>query len=247
MGLESAIVDSREPEWIRNLTFGGIPVMSMALECGDLICQCDDGATLVIERKTVSDFLGSITDGRLFSQAGSLYAVSQWAYLIICGELRPTHNGMTIVDGRETGWQWASIQGAFITVQELGVHLVFSPSDYDFEATVIRLGGRNREHVPVMPVRDALLVSEQEIALAALPGIGPERAKAILDYCGSVAWSLTFLTDDDPSADKLRGIGPETKKRIRRLFDLPDDQLLHVIGKAGYLAEKRQKMEVVSA
>ena len=115
--LTAAVIDSREPQHIQALTFGGIPTVIAPLEAGDLWASCTDGELLVIERKTTSDLLGSIADGRLFQQALKMRERSQWAYLVITGYLQPTHDGKTLVQGKATGWDWNAVQGALLDVQ----------------------------------------------------------------------------------------------------------------------------------
>lgn len=233
MGLASVLIDSREPSWVQQLTFGGVPTAVMQLDAGDLLLTADDGAILAIERKTASDFLNSLHDDRLFAQVATLYAVTPWSYLVLTRDLRPGPNGKAIADGRESGWTWPSVQGALVTVQELGVHVVQVVSDYDYEATVIRLANRNREPVWILPPRDALIVTEAEQILAALPGIGVERARAVLDYCGSAAWALAFLTDDNCVPEAKIGIAEGTKRRVRKALGLEDWAILHPLQRDG--------------
>ena len=227
MGILSVMIDSREPQQIQALRFGGVPTAVIALDAGDLLVACDDSALLCIERKTVNDFLNTLRDNRLFPQLVRVREVTPWGYLVICGDLRPGANGKCLCHGGETGWNWSSISSALLTCQEIGVHVLQIASDADYEAAVIRLANRDRSQLRTRPARDVTLVSVEETILAALPGIGQERAQALLDYCGTPAAALTYLTCDD--THDIPGIGYQTKHKVRRALGLDWDMGLHIV------------------
>lgn len=228
MALASVAIDQREPDFIKQLAFGGVPKVESLLDSGDILCACTDGSLLAIERKTSDDLLNSLRDDRLFVQIAKLREISPFAYLIITGDLRPGPNGLCWSNHRQTAWNWSSVSGALLTIQELGVHIVQCPSDTEYEATVIRLGNRDRQILKVQPARDATIITEAETILCSLPGIGIERAQALLKFCGSVAWTLNYLTDLD-SVEGVPGIGNSIKRRVRRALGLPDWAELCVI------------------
>jgi ERCC4-type nuclease len=214
------------------------------LDAGDLHAACDDGELLVVERKSAAEFLRALRNGRLFPQIEALRRQSRWCYLVLTGELRPGANGRCWDAGRETGWAWCAVQGALLTCQEIGVCVAWCLGDLDYESTVLRLAGRSRAALRTAPPRDVAVLDEREALLAALPGIGATRARALLDYCGTPAWVLHFLTEgDDALAERERdgtapqevpGVGEGTKDRVRRLLGLPDDLVLAVIGREQY-------------
>ncbi len=229
MGLLSVVVDKREPTWCQQLSFGGIPTTTEILDAGDILALTDDGAVLAIERKEVSDFLHSLRDERLWSQLARLRELTPWAYLALCGAIAPGPDGMCYVDGRDSQWKWASVAGALLTVQEIGIHVLWVSNDADFEASVLRLAGRDRSTHRVRPARDITTVSDAEAILGSLPGVGTERAKALTDYSGSVAWALQLLTDDTMTSEGVPGIGGGVKRRVRRALGLDDRQQLAVV------------------
>lgn len=228
MGVLSVIVDSREPSWCQQLTFGGAAVAVALLDAGDLLCACDDGALLVIERKTGNDFLSTLRDDRLFPQLAKLREISPWAYLVVCGTLQLGPNGTCIAEGRATGWNWASVQGALLTVQEMGVHVLHVASDADYEAAVIRLANRDRSALRIAPARDVTIVGEQEQILASLPGIGAEKARALLAELGSAHLALHYLTVWDRywHHQSVAGIGDGIRRRVRKALGLDDELYL---------------------
>ena len=241
MGLSAVLIDSREPPWVQRLAFGGAPVVVAPLEAGGLHAACDDGELLAVGRMTPAVFLRTLRDGRLFTAAAALRRQSRWCYLVITGELRPGANGRCWDAGRETGWRWCAVQGALLTCQEIGVGVAWCLGDLGYESAVLRLAGRTRGPLRTPPPRDVAALDEREALLAALPGIGAARARALLDYCGTPAWVLHFLTEGDAALteaerngavpQEVPGVGAGTKDRVRRLLGLPDDQVLAVIGR----------------
>ena len=43
MGIAAVIIDQREPDWVKRMTFGGALVAVTLLECSDFRIACDDG------------------------------------------------------------------------------------------------------------------------------------------------------------------------------------------------------------
>jgi ERCC4-type nuclease len=216
----SVMIDSREPEWIRKLTFGGVPTAVIALDAGDFLVATSDNRLLGIERKTSDDLLNTLRDDRLFPQIARLRASTEFAYLLVSGPLNPGADGKTITS-RLTGWDWNAVQGALLTVQELGVSIVYATGDLDVEPTIQRLAGRRRDDVRILPPRQPNILGAGEAAIAALPGIGLEKLSTVMAAAGTPAWALLMLTQRD--GEHVPGIGPGTKATIRRALGLDDD------------------------
>ena len=221
MTLSAVMIDQREPEWVQKLSFDGVPTSVTLLEFGDIWATTDDGALLAIERKTSDDLLNSLKDGRLFTQLAGLRQLSEYAYLIICGSFSRGPDGKTITDGRQTGWNYQSVQSAILTAQELGCFVIQTNDDH-FEATVAGLGKRNRGDVREKPVKKFLALDAGEQVLAALPGIGLERVDALMNLYHSPAFALCAITDTSLTTERIPGIGPGTKLGIRKALGIPD-------------------------
>ena len=229
MSIVACIVDSREPDWVKKLTFGGAMVATSLLDAGDLLITCEDGALLAIERKVPSDLLNSIRDDRLWEQLAGITKVSRWAYLMITGELSRGEDGKVVADARPTGWAWAAVQGALLQAQEMGVFVAYCAGDGDYEAAVMRLASRSHKAEMLIPApRLPAVLSDAERILTALPGIGLERVQALNEYSGSPAWAITFLTCLTGNG-QVPGIGPGTKRAIRKALGLKEDQELAVV------------------
>lgn len=238
--ITAVMIDQREPEHIRQLTFGDAAITVTLLDQGDIWVACADGTLLVCERKTTTDLLSSLADGRLLAQCASLRDVSPWGYLLITGLLYP--QGDKIVTERgATGWSWGALQGALLSVQELGVNVLHVPGDEHLGRALTSLAGRPHDAVMrIVPQKAPRLLSDGETLLATLPGIGPERAADLLSYCESPAQALAFLTDMTGDNGHVAGIGPATKLKVRRMLGLPEWAELALISTEGKLLERGQ-------
>lgn len=225
------LVDSREPSWVHSLEFGGAMKMVTALDYGDAWVTAANGDMICIERKAPNDLLSSIKDNRLFNQVAGIRAKTPWSYLVVTGVLTATVQGKVVAEERVSGWDWNSVQGALLTVQEMGVRVVFTESDQDYEATVNRLCSRERKpEFVIEPLAQPKFMSPGEIMLTALPGIGLERAQTLLREfdnrpCDALAW-LTWhrWNEEHPVA----GIGKGIKIGVRKALNLEDHMILDV-------------------
>lgn len=225
--ITAVLVDQREPQWVQELTFGGALVVTTMLECGDFRVACDDGNELVIERKIPSDLLSSIADGRLMAQAAAMAAASKWSYLLVTGDLLE-HGGRVVSNGHVTGWSYAALQGALLSVQELGVAVTYCAGNSDVESAIERLAGRNRsEQTYIRPRRDAMMATAGEAALLALPGIGFERLSLLMQHTGTAAAALEYLTDPGPNGT-IPNLGYQTKSKIRAALGLEAHEQLTI-------------------
>jgi ERCC4-type nuclease len=204
------------------LTFGGAPTIVTLLDTGDVHVVCEDGTLILIERKSMSDFLNSLKDDRVFRQCADMRHVSPWAYLVITDQFQRGPNGKVITD-RETGWSYNALQGALLTIQELGVFVVFAAGETDFEGCILRLAARSHEPEKLLPPeRPGVSLSIAEQFLCGLPNIGPERAAHLMDYCGTAKMALIALT----GPDVLPGIPSNVKTNARRVLGLDDGEVM---------------------
>jgi len=223
--LKAVILDSKEPAAIKALDYG-VPTMTQSLPCGDAWLATED-TTLVVERKTLPDLLASIRDGRLFDQAARMVAQSKWSYEVIT-ELPVVRSGQIFLNGKLTEWKWSSVQGALLTLGEMGVEVIWWQDGY--VQCLEWLAGRDRDTVHVKPQkRDVVMESPAETILCALPGISDGRAGALLEHCGTAAFALQFLTGN--GGGSIPGIGPGIKTGVRSALGLDDSLVLAVIGK----------------
>jgi len=234
--IEAVLVDSREPDWVQGLTFGGAPTSVTMLEECDIKAITSDGHTLVVERKTPDDLLNTLKEERLFPQMTRLsderltqqlagYPPTSWPYLLICGQLSPGPNGKVMTERGVTGWSYGAVMGALLSIQEMGVFVVFC-GDTEFEKTIISLGSRERDGVQkILPPRPAVMLGPGAAFLASLPGIGPERVIELMRWSANIpAHALAGIVDLEIEAP----LPENTRKRIRAVLGLKDRQILEI-------------------
>jgi ERCC4-type nuclease len=223
------MIDQREPDWVKQLSFGGAPVSHGILDAGDFWVATDDNKMLVIERKTPNDFLGTLKEERLFVQMAGLQELRKqgyWPYLMITGELQRGANGHVVTD-RETGWSWAAVEGALLSIQEMGIFVAHCAGDTDLENAILHLAERRRDEKMILPpARIGKVLGLSAGFLCGLPGIGPEKVGDILTYCGTPAWALVGLTD---STTEIPGVGQGIKNNVRFTLGLRDHEELGIV------------------
>lgn len=222
MTIAAVLIDQREPDGIKALTFGGVPTTVTLLDTGDLQVVCDDGTILCIERKTPDDMLNSLKDDRLFRQCSNMRGISPWSYLVVTDTFGRGPNGKVITD-RETGWGFSAVQGGILTIQELGVFVVFAAGEQDFEGCILRLAARDHSPEKLLPPeRPGVSLSMAEAFLCGLPNVGPERAAHLIDYCGTAKMALIALT----GPDVLPGIPSNVKTNARRVLGMTAGEVM---------------------
>lgn len=170
---------------------------------------------LQIERKTVPDFVQSLFDGRLFSQATRIRASHLPGMLIVES---PTQSPAAF------GLSRHALQGALVTLNVVFAIPVLRVANAAETADVIRMAARQiARHVRGVPVRPGYrpkgLRRRQLFLLQGLPGIGPQRAQALLETFGSVA-NICQADPDELAA--VAGIGHTTAARIVDLLTAHD-------------------------
>jgi ERCC4-type nuclease len=223
--ITSVLIDSKEPPNIQALRFNGIPVMVTSLEVGDLWATTDTNHILIIERKTPNDLLNSLRNDRLFNQVAAMVEKREdstfYPYLVITGHISYNMQGTAITPLGVTGWNYNAVMGGLLTVQEMGVPVLFSPDDY--EDCVIRLGKRSREEAVIKPLRPSKHLGDGAAVLLSLPGIGPEMLNRIWEESnGCVALALTILSDLNIESS----VPKATRIRIRKALGLTEFQSL---------------------
>jgi len=166
------------------------PVLPALRECADFcvtVTRLPLGDYLVdgrflFERKTLTDLVAAIKDGRLFRQALRLAATPLRPAIILEGT------------GRELAgcaMQWEAIQGALVTVTLFcGVPLLRTRTPEETVRTMLFAARQGRTFasgaLPRRGYRPRGKRARQLYILQGFPGIGPERAHQLLARFGSV-------------------------------------------------------------
>lgn len=231
--ITAVMIDNREPEWVKSLKFGGVPVMTTFLDTGDVQAVTDDNHTLIIERKTPDDFLNTLKDDRLFPQLARMTdtrniqqmngrLVTYWPYLVITDVFTADRNGKVITDRGVTGWPFSAVMGALLNVQEMGVFVTFANGQNDFQDCVIRLGKRDRTpEQGILSPRPAKILGPKCDFLAGIRGIEIENSQKILEWSNhNLGDALIGLLDlDIPAPVPLK-----VRKGFRALLSLEDNE-----------------------
>lgn len=227
--IRSIIIDSREPKWVQRLQFCGARKAILEMEFGDLWITCDDGQTLVIERKEPEDFIGSMISNRLIRQAAGLAKLREgglWPYVMVMGDLNPGPNGRTWANGDLRDVQYSAIQGMLLSIQELGVFTIFAKNSLDLEDACIRLSNRDRSDIMKLPAvkRTGKRLNGSEEFLSGLPGISTELSAQVMKEAGTAAHALEMLTN----GEYLQKVGTRKREQIRKCLGLGSEEALQI-------------------
>jgi ERCC4-type nuclease len=166
----------------------------------------------VFERKTGSDFLSSLAQGRLFAQLALLRKSRFAPILLLEGDpLRVSHSQM----------RPESIRGALTYISAiLRVPILPSsgPSDSAhlvYAAAKQCQSGNAATHGPAAGRRKASLPEQQMQIVLALPGVGPATARAVCARFGSLH---DLLNADAAQLSQVPGVGPTRAAALEQLL-----------------------------
>ena len=201
------VVDDRERGCAAVLALGAM--LDVVCECRrlDLGDYLVDGQ-LLVERKTLTDLVASITDGRLFRQA----------YALATHEVRP----LLILEGAaaeiaDCGMRREAVQGALVTVTVVwGVPVLRALDGAESARLMLYAARQLRRAATGMVFRPGRRPRGRKRAqlrvLQGLPGIGKTRAERLLEQFGSVE---AVMTAGVKALTEVAGIGADTAAGIR--------------------------------
>ncbi len=198
------VADYREKEIISYLKTLGAKVTEQNLEVSDFVCSEKVG----IERKTHSDFVSSIIDGRIFEQAEKLKNSFERPIIIIEG-----YSNREINDN--------ALKGAIAALlTDFGISLVSTKNSLDSAKMIYWIAKREQTEKRVgvrFKVRkksfDEKILKEQIVA--SLPGISNVLSKRLLEHFGTI--EKIFCADEE-ELKKVKGIGKVLAKKIRKIL-----------------------------
>jgi DNA excision repair protein ERCC-4 len=195
------IVDSREASTAAKIVKGlierGVKVRTEALEKGDYILsdQC------AVERKTVTDFVYTLTRRYLFDQLFRLKDAYPKALILLEGYLPIIYKFSHI--------QPAAIWGAMFNLAKNGIAIVNTKS---YKETIDFL------YVAARQEKTDTLSDAQVYFVASLPHIGREKATAILK---AYQTPLNALINVDDWANTVHGLGPVISNKVKEVLNTP--------------------------
>jgi len=205
------VVDQRELDSTiaRDLSMrDGVETRLETLAVGDYVCS----DRVVVERKTVADFLDTLTGGdrSLFEQVGD--AARHYA--------RP----VVVIEGGDLFGQRnvhpKAIHGALASLAVDFGASVMHTSDEDETADLLAVLAEREQvegdrEVSVHGEKQSkTLAEQQEYAVASIAEVGPVTARSLLAELGSVE---AVMTADEESLQDAEGVGAVTAERIREV------------------------------
>jgi DNA excision repair protein ERCC-4 len=176
------------------------------LEVGDYLVN----DTILIERKTVFDFMQSLKQGRLFAQCRRMKQTNKKCLFIIEGDFAESFHNISI----------ESLRGVFLSMMiPWQIPLYFTKDKSETADVIVSIGNQElkKEASQIsMPVNRTKSYGSQVYFLQALPFIGPKNSHALLKRFHTVSAIATAKVDDLISVE---GIGTKKAKRIRDFFN----------------------------
>jgi len=203
------IVDSREaktaPKIVKGLKELGADISIRYLEKGDYVIS----NICAFERKTVSDFVYTLTRRYLFDQLFTLQECYEKPFILIEGYLPIVYKYSKI--------QSASVWGAMFALAKQGINLMHTNSykeTVDFLYTAAKQEQIVEKRSPVVhPVKKHDSLADAQIFfMASLPNIGREKAVSLLN---SYQCPLNALVNVDQWSKDVHGLGPKITKKVK--------------------------------
>jgi len=209
------IVDSREANTAAKIVKGlmerGVNIKTETLEKGDYILsdQC------AVERKTVQDFVYTLTRRYLFEQLFRLKEAYPKSLILLEGYLPIIYKFSHI--------QPVAVWGAMFNLAKNGVALI-NTSSYKETVDFLYVAARQEQIVEkrtptVHPFKKTETLADAQVYfLASLPNIGREKALAILK---SYKAPLNALIGVDDWAKTVHGLGPVISNKVKEVLSTP--------------------------
>jgi len=210
------IVDSREtnsriPELLGNLD---LPFVIQTLEVGDYLI-----GNVAIERKEISDYVLSLTSGRLNNQLYNLSFNFELSYLVIVGHISEAliHSNISrsayISSLVGSSYKQApdGKQGVIVTVN--------LDTKYDFVLFLKYLHDKVSRDEPRLPKITRYEFGDNENAillLSCLPNVGEVKARRLLEHFGAIRNVVNATLEE---LMEVEGIGEIIAKNIYKLLN----------------------------
>jgi DNA excision repair protein ERCC-4 len=184
-----------------------VDVRIQRLPVGDFVVS----GQIVFERKRADDFAASLIDGRLFSQAARLVKQPLRSACILEGNTE---------DWTRLGVRREALHGALITLSLVFDLPVFRAVDPGETARLLAYASRQffrlhrAEPAYAHVVKAKRLKTRRLRLLQSLPGVGPDRARNLLEHFGGVRPCLLATIDQ---LIGVPGIGQKTAEAIQEV------------------------------
>ena len=202
------VVDEREkksgiPDILKGI---GINLEIKTLPVGDYIVAPET----VVERKTISDLVSSVFDGRLFDQCNRLKEHYQFPILLIEGDLdeieKLTENPFVF---------YGAISSIAI---DFKIPVIPTPNAYHTSKLLVSMCSR-KDTISgpfIKKIRKSNNLQKQQLSiLCSLPGVGEKTAIRMLEKFGT---PLNVLSSSTTELSKVTGLGEARAKNIKKIL-----------------------------
>jgi ERCC4-type nuclease len=211
------IVDSREASSAKKVVKGlvekGVTIKTQMLDKGDYVLsdQC------VVERKTVNDFVYTLTRRYLFEQLFLVKDVYPKVLLVLEGYLPVIYKYSSISP--------QAVWGAMFNLAKNGIAIVntASPKETaDFLYTAAKQEQIVEKRSPIVHAvkKCDTLADAQIYFVASLPSIGREKATALLDVYKT---PVNALMNVEQWPKLVNGLGPVITNKVKEVISTPYD------------------------
>jgi len=198
--------DSREPDRIvEMLKSMGVEVQRKRLSVADYLITYSSYA-IAVERKDADDYVNSIADGRLFDQLYRLTRLYELSFICVIGNVDFYRMRRDAFIGSIVSIALKS-RGSVVPLwvkDEKDFCLVLKSLNRQVE------GGRIKATPRIVKKAS---IDDSVAMLMAIPGVGVEKAKKLLERFGSV---FRVVNATIPELMRVEGIG---EKQARRIYD----------------------------
>ena len=200
------LLDTRESPETKEILSLFLKSEEVMLPVGDIVYN----DTIVYEHKTISDFIASVFDGRLFTQIDAMKNNYSHSFILVSGTLTE------ILETAEMVNRYSSILAAVCSCYTRGCPIIFTDNLTNLAEVVKVLGdkltdGKTRSR----PIEKTKMEDKRLQFICSLDGINETRGKTILAHFGSVK---NFLSASEDEIQKIHGIGALTAKKIREVL-----------------------------
>ena len=222
-------------------SFPEIEVLKRPLEIADYLVPTEKG-TIAVERKRASDFMTSISDGRIFAQMENLVEYEN-PRLILEGAIftnvkqgrcysidnlgKALHSKKRARTQPRTVWSSQffvhphAFAAIFEEIQAMGIAIIPTGSSYD-TADLLRFWatrGEKRESLVIRRKGKGMSdLDRQTFLISGLPGIDAKRAELLLHAFGTPMRVFNAFLEHDPGNFPVDGIGEKTVRRTRKVI-----------------------------
>ena len=199
------ICDEREKKIIDLLKrFKHVKLDIMSLPVADFICSDEIG----IERKTHSDFVSSIIDGRLFDQASRLSQSFRKPIIIIEGYSFRKINENALI----------AAETSLIT--KFNISLITTKNELETSKMIYWLAKKSQEHKADLGIKlnkkHLTTKNIQEMIISSFPGVSIILGRRLLKHFKSL--KNIFLANEK-ELSKVNGIGKKLARNIKKIIE----------------------------